>query len=112
MINNYTFGTFIIDGQTFNSNVKLINNIAKQCRYFENHIITKDDFTDLIAAKPDIIMIGTGASGVVDVPKDVIELIEKHNIKLIIKKTKEACEEYNKLIKQKKNVAAIMHNTC
>ncbi len=112
MINNYTFGTFIIDGKEFNSNVKLINNTPKSCRHFDNHIITKDDFTDLIAAKPEIIIIGTGASGVVNVSEDIIDLIESKNIKLIIKKTAQACHEYNNLIKQKKNVVAVMHNTC
>mgnify|MGYP001414153958 CR=1 FL=1 len=112
MIDNYTFGKFIIDGKTFNTNVKLINDKAKSCRHFDNHIIMKEDFTDLIKAKPDIIIIGTGASGVVDVSKDIIDLIKENKIKLIIKKTAEACDEYNKLIKQKKNVVALLHNTC
>lgn len=112
MIQSYSFGTFIIGGKRFDSNVKLINDVAQPCRYFDNHIITKDDFTDLIAAKPEIIIIGTGASGYVAVPEAVIDLMQKNKIKLIIKKTKQACEEYNSLIKQKKTVAAIMHNTC
>lgn len=112
MIEHYTFGKFIINGKTFNTNVKIINKVTNSCRHFDGHIITKDDFTDLIAAKPEIIIIGTGSSGVVNVPQDIIDLVESSGIKLIIKRTKEACEEYNKLIKQKKNVAAIMHNTC
>ena len=112
MIEHYTFGTFIIDGKEFNSNIKLINNKPKPCHHFDNHIIKKSDFTDLIKAKPDIIIIGTGASGVVNVPQDIITLIQKNNIQLIIKKTEDACNEYNKLIKQQKNVCALLHNTC
>jgi len=90
----------------------LIDDVAKPCRHFDGHIIKKSDFTDLIKAKPEIIIIGTGQSGVVNVPKDIIDLVEGNGIKLIIKKTAEACLEYNKLIKRKKNVVALLHNTC
>ncbi len=112
MIDHYSFGNFVIHGHTFNSNIKLIDDVAKPCRHFDGHIIKKSDFDDLIEAKPDIIIIGTGQSGVVNVPDDIIGLIEGKGIELIIKKTAEACLEYNKLIKRKKNVCALLHNTC
>lgn len=112
MIDSYTFGTFIIDGEKFDSNVKLINDSAVKYRYFEGHIIELNDFTDLVDEKPEYIIIGTGASGVVDVSDDIKEYIEKAGIKLIIEKTKDACNIYNDLIKKNKKVCALMHNTC
>ena len=112
MIDSYTFGTFIIDGKTFDSNVKLIQNKAVKCRYFENHVIELNDFTDLVDKKPEYIIIGTGASGAVRVPAEIKEYMEKAGIKLIIEKTADACDTYNDLIKKNKKVCALMHNTC
>ena len=112
MIDSYTFGEFVIDGKLYKSNVKLIQDKATACRYFENHIIKLDDFTDLVEQKPEYIIIGTGASGVVDVPQDIIDYIEEHNIKPIIEKTGDAVNTYNDLLKKGKKVCALMHNTC
>jgi hypothetical protein len=112
MIDSYTFGTFIIDAKKFDSNVKLIQEKAVKCRYFEDHIIELNDFTDIIDKKPEYIIIGTGASGVVHVPEEIKEYIEKAGIKLIIEKTVDACDTYNDLIKKKKKVCALLHNTC
>ena len=112
MIDNYKFGEFVVDGKTFKSNIELINDKVQQHRYLENHELSLDDFTSLINAKPEIIIIGTGAYGVVKPPKEIIEFIEKQGIKVIAEKTGNACKTYNELIKQGKKVAALMHNTC
>jgi hypothetical protein len=112
MIDSYNFGYFIIDAKRFDSNVKLMQNKAVKCRYFENHIIELNDFTDLVDRKPEYIIIGTGASGVVRVPDEIKEYIQKAGIKLIIEKTADACDTYNDLIKKNKKVCALLHNTC
>lgn len=112
MIDSYTFGTFVVDGKQFDSNIALINNKAKPARYLESHILKTSDFDELIAAKPEIIIIGIGASGVVDVQDEIKEHIESNNIKLIIEKTGDACNTYNSLIKEGKKVCAFLHNTC
>ncbi len=45
------------------------------------------------------------------VSTELIKYLESKGIELIIKKTKDACDEYNKLYKDKKVVAAF-HLTC
>jgi hypothetical protein len=45
------------------------------------------------------------------VPLELIKYLESNNIEVIIKKTKDACDEYNTL-HQKKNVVAALHLTC
>lgn len=112
MIDNFTFGKFIVDGETFNSNITLINDKAKKHRYLPNHELKIDDFIELVESKPDYIIIGNGASGVIQVQDEIIEYIEKHGIKIIIEKTGDACNTYNKMIKQGKKVAAFLHDTC
>lgn len=112
MIDNYTFGEFTINGKKFRSNIVLINNSVKPGRYLENHELLIKDFDEILAANPEIVIIGTGASGVVKPSEEIKNEIESEGIQLIIEKSGEAIKTYNKLLKQKKKVAAFMHNTC
>lgn len=112
MIGSYSFGKFVIDKKEYRSNVTLINDKAKEHRYLPNHELKLDDFLPLINAKPSYIIIGTGAYGVVKVPDEITEYIEKQGIKLIIEKTGAACKTYNQLVKEGKKVAAFLHDTC
>ena len=57
------------------------------------------------------LIIGTGYYGLMKVPLELIKYLESNNINVIIKKTKDACDEYNTL-HQKKNVVAAFHLTC
>ena len=66
----------------------------------------------LINNNPEYIVFGTGASGIMPVPSEIKEYIQKRGIKLIIQKTTDACQTYNALIKEGKKVAAFLHNTC
>ena len=112
MIDSYKFGEFVVQGKKFKSNITLIGDKVKEHRHLQNHELSLDDFTELVNAKPEIIIIGTGAYGVVKPPKEIIEFLEKQGIKVIVEKTGSACKTYNSLLKQGKKVAALMHNTC
>ena len=112
MIDNYTFGEFVVDGKTYKSNIELIGEKVKPHHYLENHLLELKDFKDIINAKPSIIIIGTGASGTIHPPKEIIEHIEGKGIKLIMEKTEDACKTYNDLLEKGEKVAALLHNTC
>ena len=112
MIDSYKFGEFVVDGKEYKCNIELIGDKIKEHRYLPNHELKLDDFTELINAKPEYIIIGTGAYGVVKPPKEIIEFIEKQGIKVIIEKTGTACQTYNSLLKQGKKIAALLHDTC
>lgn len=112
MIEHYEFGKFIVDGKKYESNIVLMGTEIKEGRYLPGHQLKLDDFLPLINYKPDVIIVGTGAYGVIKVPKEIIDYIEKRGIKLIVEKTEKACETYNSLVKERKKVAAFLHNTC
>jgi len=112
MIDSYTFGKFTIKGKTYDSNVILINETVKTARHLPNHELSLNDFNEMIDAKPDYIIIGTGASGVMPVPDEIKKFIKDKSIKLIIQKTEEACQTYNTMLKEKSKIAAFLHNTC
>jgi len=60
---------------------------------------------------PEVLVIGTGASGLMKVLPEVEQALEPQGIKLIDQPTDEACQTYNRLCQSQKVVAAL-HLTC
>ena len=58
-----------------------------------------------------MLIVGTGAAGLVKVLPEVKEEAEAQGIKLIAQPTGDACNTYNELSRSKKTVAAL-HLTC
>ena len=113
MIENYSFGQILINGKKYSSDLIIfIDYIYDSWWRKEGHNLCIDDIKEIINKKPDILIVGTGYFGLMKVPKELIENIKSSGIKqVIIKKTGDACNEYNKLCK-KKNVVAAFHLTC
>ncbi|MEN3190684.1 MAG: MTH938/NDUFAF3 family protein [Atribacterota bacterium] len=112
MIESYSFGQIIIDGKKYNSDLIIYkNDINSNWWRKEGHNLYIEDVQDIINKKPEVIIVGTGYYGLMKVSTELIKYLESKGIELIIKKTKDACDEYNKLYKDKKVVAAF-HLTC
>ena len=112
MIEAYRFGSYMIDGKEYRWDIKIINKRAEEYKLKEEHKVSLDDVDDLFENKPKFIIVGTGASGLVEVDNEVKKKAEGEGITLIIEKTGIAVEEYNRLLKEKKDICAIMHGTC
>jgi len=112
MIEAYRFGSYMIDGKEYRWDIKIINKVVESWKSREEHNLFVEDIEDLIKAKPEYIVIGTGSSGLVKVSDEVREKAAANNIKLIIEKTPIAVEDFNRLEKEGKSVCAIMHGTC
>ncbi|MAG08186.1 hypothetical protein CMO89_01830 [Candidatus Woesearchaeota archaeon] len=110
-IESYSFGSILIKGIK-HEDIKIIGEKVIGWQYTKHHTVTVQDITEITDSNPEVIVIGTGASGLVKVEDEVIKLAEQKNIKLVIKPSAEACDEYNKLLKENKKVAAIIHSTC
>ncbi len=111
MIESYSFGTIRIDSKTYNKDVIIIDSKIISWWRDESHYAKVADFKD-IPEDIEILVIGTGASGVMKVADEVIEHFKKKNIKLIIETTGEAVKTFNKLKKENKKVAGAFHLTC
>ena len=112
MIESYSFGSIVIDGQRYSTDLKIIaGQVAPDWWRREGHSICKEDVTDVIAAKPDVFVLGTGAYGSMKVPKPFEKLMESFGIQLIARPTAKAVQTYNELC-QTKSVAAGFHLTC
>jgi len=112
MIESYNFGKIIINSKEYNSDI-IINKKSIDDKWWrrESHNLRIEDIKKILENKPETLIIGTGYYGLMKVTLELIKYLESNNIEVIIKKTKDACDEYNTLY-QKKNVIAAFHLTC
>ncbi len=112
MIDSYDFGKIVIDGKEYREDVVIWpDHVDCPWLRLEGHNLALEDISEVIKAKPKILIVGTGYSGIMKVPEKVKENIEAQGIKIIIEHSKKACQIYNKLSVTKK-VIACLHLTC
>ena len=112
MIDSYRFGKIIIDNRTFTSDIIIYpDHIEDNWWRKEGHNLRIDDIRDIIAYSPDVLIIGKGEPGYMQVPPDIKHCLKSKNIEVIVENTKRACATYNRLYKMKKTIAAL-HLTC
>lgn len=111
-IDHYSFGSITIDGKRYTSDVIIYpDRVDDSWWRKEGHYLQKSDLADIVAAKPELLIVGTGMHGIMQVPESAISLLTAHGIQVIIKKTGEAVEVFNDRPRDKIAVAAF-HLTC
>lgn len=111
-ITHYSFGKITIDNKTCTSDVIIYpDHVDSAWWRKEGHYLQIVDLTDVINAKPDILIIGTGYSGVMAVPKETIGFLESRGIEVRVVRTGSAVELFNNRPENKKVIAAL-HLTC
>ncbi len=78
----------------------------------EGHRIDPEDVTDILNASPEVLVVGTGYAGFMEVPNALRLVLKRKNIQLIAEKTPEAVRTFNQLHSRSKRVAAAFHLTC
>lgn len=112
MIDSYSFGTITIDNQKFIKDLIIYpDHINSNWRRKTGHLLTETDITEILDYKPEVLIIGTGASGLMKVDEILKDKIKALGIEFVIKKTSEAVIEYNRIYKDNKVVCAL-HLTC
>ena len=112
MIEEFKFGFFRINGKEYYDDIKILGSTIKQWPDRERHDVKLINLKDILEFNPELLIVGIGASGLLKVPKEIEQHLRQKNIKLLVQKTTEACESYNKAITEKKKVAALFHGTC
>lgn len=114
MIEQYKEGSYLrINGTRYYDDLKIIDGRVKG-RWWrsQGHRLQTEDIFDILAAKPEIFVIGTGYAGHMRVPDDVRTAIENKNIGVITANTAQAIEIFNRLRGEGKHVAGAFHLTC
>jgi hypothetical protein len=110
IIENYSFGKIVIDSKEYTQDVILSEEGITSWQREESHMVYIKDIKEIIKKKPDLIIIGNGYSGIMEVLEETIKFIKNNNIKLIIQKTTEAVKTFNE--SKEKNKVALLHLTC
>lgn len=111
-IDDYSFGRMVIDGKTYTSDVIVYpEDINSSWWRKKGHYLQEEDLTDVIAARPDVLVIGTGHSGIMQVPKKTVDAVRSKGIDVFVQKTGEAVHLFNEQSKGRKTVGAF-HLTC
>jgi len=112
VIESYHFGSIVINGKEFRTDVVILpDRVNAGWRRKEGHILSVDDIKEIVDAEPEVLVVGTGYSGLMKIDRKTREHLRSSGIRLIVAKTEEACEIYNELSKSKRAVAAL-HLTC
>jgi hypothetical protein len=112
VIDFYRFGQITVNGKKYTSDVIISGDKIKDGWWRKGgHHLQLEDIAEVIAENPQVLIIGTGASGLLKVPPEVNRAVEVRGIKLIVETTDKACYKYNQLCRSQKTVAAL-HITC
>jgi hypothetical protein len=120
MIQEYRFDSITIDGKTYNYDVEVrwTGEVLSWWKK-ENHTIDVEDVGRAIEQGPEIIIIGTGESGLARVTEEAQKFIKEKGIELIIDKTEEATKTFNIINEEseeeegkQRKVIGLFHLTC
>lgn len=111
-IDDYSFGRIVIDNKTYNSDVIIYpDRIEPSWWRKAGHCLQKEDLYDIVKARPDILVVGTGYSGMMKIPESTVNFLESNGIRLCMGKTGKAVELFNSQPDGKKVIGAF-HLTC
>lgn len=111
-IQDYTFGKIVIEGKIYTSDVIIYpQRLDASWWRKEGHLLQPEDITGVLDAEPEAVIIGTGYSGGMRVPRQTLDLLESKGIEVHIALTRDAVSLYQKL-HGKRMVIAALHLTC
>jgi hypothetical protein len=112
-IDSYQFGEIVIDGASYNSDCIILGgSVQSDWWRKQGHSLSAEDIETIVAAKPSVLVVGCGASGLMKVPDRTQQVLQKHNIQLEALDTYKAVQKFNELSQAGINVAAALHLTC
>jgi len=120
MIDEYKFGSIIINGETYTYDIEVRwNDEVLPWRRKESHLIDVEDVKRALEQSPDTVVLGTGEAGVAKVTEDCQKFVKERGIELIIDKTAEAVRTFNVIYQDsleeegaQRKVIGLFHLTC
>jgi len=111
-IQSYCFGRMVVDGQQHTKDLILLPcRVVSGWRRREGHRLAAEDLEEVLAARPEVLVVGTGAHGLMKVPEETRWAVEGAGIELQAAPTGMAWRVYNDLREQRR-AAGAFHLTC
>jgi hypothetical protein len=103
----------VVDGQKYTSDLIIYpDGHVEDCWWRQTgHKLSGDDIEKLIKSDPQVIVAGTGVSGLMKPENTLVRLLQKKSIKFIFEPNQKAIVIYNELFPHKR-VGACFHLTC
>lgn len=112
LVDSYQFGVIVVSGKEYTSDVTIFPDRVRGNWWRKtSHQLCLDDIAEVMTENPEVLVVGTGASGLVKVLPEVQQAAKAQSIKLIAETTEKACHMYNQLC-QSQRVVAALHLTC
>ena len=113
MITEFSFGKIVVNGKTYNSDIKIIDGrVISEWWRMSGHRVEVEDIADVLEAEPEVLVIGKGSPGLLKSTASLRDHLTANHIELIEKKTSKAIEVFNKIYKEGRKVAAGFHISC
>ena len=107
------FGWISVDNVRYNHDIIIFpdRNIKNRYEDFkgDSHILNKEEAEKVIGSGAEIIVVGTGQSGILSIPEETSQFLSKRGIKLIAEPTPKAILTFNNIAGKK---CALFHTTC
>jgi hypothetical protein len=111
-IDSYSFGSVVVDGKMYTSDVIIYpDRVDPSWWRKEGHRLQIADLADVLNAKPQILIVGTGYSGMMVVSEETKNYISSKGIDIYIATTGRAVDLFNTM-QGKKTIIAALHLTC
>ncbi|MFV2082293.1 MAG: Mth938-like domain-containing protein, partial [bacterium] len=112
-IDEFKFGRISVDGKYFDDDIILMPPELK-CPWWrkEGHTLFAADMVEILRYRPEIIVVGTGVAGHMDVPAGTITEMKSAGMEVEVLLTEGACARFNELKRADRKVAAALHITC
>jgi hypothetical protein len=112
-VDSYSFGSMTVNGRTYTSDLIVFPDKVKSGWWrAEGHVLSMEDLKDVIAYKPEVLVVGKGASGCMEIPLSTREALKAENIEIVDRNTDEAYILFNEEIRKGKRAVGAFHLTC
>ena len=113
-IDTYSFGHIRIDGRDYSRDVILLGDDVKGPWWREagGHVYAVQDFAEVLAAAPEVVVLGTGYFGRVKVLDETLRALADAGSEIVVERTGGAVEAYNRFATDGRDIAAALHLTC
>lgn len=111
-VDDYSFGSISIDDHTYHKDVVIFpDRVSSGWWRKEGHRLDAADLTEAMAAKPRVLIVGTGYYGNMRVPGETERWIREQGVELHVAETPQAVELFNTM-RDAAGVVAALHLTC
>lgn len=116
-IDEVSFGKIVINGLPYKDVLIVKGEVISRNKgvlraiYGMSHLLSDEEVKKLGEGHPDVIIIGSGHTGMLEVKKSQVKKLKEKCSEFYLLLTPEAAEKYNEFLRKKK-VNALFHTTC